>query len=178
MMNRELRKKIDKDFKKGKKVENHFIKLAIEKEGFFCQGSSTKQDVEEHWDVQLIKDGKGGYVDVKSIKKVAKDGFTWIEFKNVHGDIGWLLAPKLDAVVFEKEDRFDFVYIDKLRNLMENKMENNPMTFFKKPDDISIMTYSYYNRMESNNENTVRKDLVVLTPLSDIDKLVHKSIYK
>jgi len=156
--------------KKGVEVENNFIELA-EKENYFCQKSTKKQDIEEHWDVQLIKNGKATYVDVKGQKKVNEDGFTWIELQNVNGDIGWLYGSKLNAIVFEREDRFDFVDVHKLRELMEIKIENKNELIFVKPENISEMKYKRYMR-------SGRKDIVILTPIKDIDEFIIKTIHK
>lgn len=157
-------------YKKGVEVENNFIELA-EKDGFFCLKSTKKQDIEEHWDVQLIKNAKAMYVDVKGQKKVNEDGFTWIELQNVNGDIGWLYGSKLNAIVFEKKDRFDFVDVHKLRELMEIKIKNKNELIFIKPENVSEMSYKNYMRAG-------RKDIVVLTPIKDIDELIIKTIRK
>jgi len=168
MNNNALRNHINKKREEGDTVECEFESLA-EEEGYFCMKSSSTQDWEEHWDYKLIKDGVLKYVDVKAKKRGHDEGYTWVELKNVHGEDGWLYAKKLDYVVFEKDDRFDFVDIKKLRDLINEKVM---FTYhFSVTEDISEMEYCKYKR-------DGRFDVIVLTPYSDLDKLVVKSIMK
>jgi len=157
-------------YSSGKKIENHFISLA-EKEGYYCLTSNQTQDRDEHWDVLLIKDNIKEYVDVKGRKYVENLGFTWIELQNVNGNVGWLYAKKLDSIVFETKESFDFVDVNDLRELMDKNIINKNGLVFIKPKNIVEMKYMKYRR-------SGREDIVVLTPLSDINDLIHKKIFK
>ena len=167
-MNRidELQKKMYAD---GVKVEDYFIELA-KRDGYECRKSTRYQDRWEHWDVELIKDGKSGRIDVKGYKESHKHGLTWIEFKNVSGDDGWIYG-KAHAIAFEREDIFDLINRVKLKKFVDNKIINKNGLVYKKEDDLSDMIYQNYNRVG-------RKDVVVIVPFVDIDKFIMKTIYK
>lgn len=154
----------------GMKVEEHFISLA-EKNGYTCIRSTKSQDRYEHWDVRIIKNSVEEYVDIKGIKEVNKHNYTWIELQNVAGENGWLYGDKLTSIVFERNDRFDFVDVEMIRRLMDDKIVNKDGLLFMKPKNLSEMLYYKYRRLG-------RFDVVVLTPFKDLDKFITKTIYK
>lgn len=170
MNNNALNSYIENKYNIGVGVENDFVSLA-KKNGFTCNSSSKYEDVNQHWDFELIKDDHHEFVDVKGMKDVHNDGFTWVELKNVLGKVGWLYAKKLNAIVFEKDDRFDFVGIEDLRNLIDNNIINKTGLVFSKPKDITELKYYRYQRLG-------RSDIIVLVPFHDIDKLVYRTFIK
>lgn len=167
-----IREMSNEMYEKGKEVEELFIKL-MEKDGYDCERPTKKQDKEEHWDVKLTKEAHEWYVDVKSEKQSTNEGYTWIELQNVEGKTGWLYAEKLHAIVFERHDRFDFVNVLKLRKLMDEKIKDKNERVFHKPKNLKEIEYRRYTRVMFG-----RDDLVVLTPFTDINKLIFKTVYK
>lgn len=165
-----LRKHITIKYNSGIEIENNFNNIAV-LNGFQCIHSTKSQDINEHWDFKLIKNNISEYVDVKGMKDVHNLGYTWIELKNVLGYAGWLYADKLDAVVFEKKDSFDFIKITDLRTLVANKIVNKNGLMFIKPNNINEMLYHRYNRLGRN-------DVIVLASFEDIDKYVYRSFKK
>jgi hypothetical protein len=154
-----LREKIQDDLKVGKGAEALFIK-AITREGYYYLTSSTKDDALEHWDLRLIKSPLDLYVDVKKEKDatIEKD-MTWLEKKNVDGNVGWLFAPKLQAVAFQRKGKFHIIPIEALRNLYEEKVLDKSALVFDKPTE----PYIQYSRVKWG-----RQDVAVLAPFSDI----------
>jgi len=162
----ELQKKMYED---GLKVEDYFIELA-ERDGYHYIKSTRYQDRWEHWDVMLVKDEKSGLIDVKGYKESHKKGFTWIEFKNVNGDDGWICG-QADAIAFEREDRFDLINRFELKKFVEGKIMNPTGFVFLKPDDLSEIAYHRYKRMG-------RQDIVIIVPFTDMEKFKMKTILK
>ena len=163
---RELQAKMYTD---GLKVEDYFIELA-ERDGYRCIRPTRYQDRHEHWDVKLIKNDKSALVDVKGYKESHKVGLTWIEFESVDGKDGWVKGHA-HVIAFEREDRFDLIHREKLKNFVENKIVNPTGFVFIKPADLSEIAYHRYKRMG-------RRDMVVIVPFVDIKQFIMTTIYK
>lgn len=164
-----IRKTQEKMYNASKIVEDLFISLA-EKDNFVCIRANKYEDRKEHWDIKLIKEGKIGLVDVKGNKDVHKLGYTWVELQTVDGYEGWLYG-KANAIVLERDDRFDFIDIKKLRKLIDDNIVDKHELVFWKPDDLTELQYRRFRRLG-------RFDIMILTPLKDIDKLIIKTLYK
>ena len=102
-------------FKAGNSAEKNFSRLANEK-GYKATEATKKQEIYEHWDFRVEKDGKSHKVEVKSEKdffikdqsgQLTKD-FLLVEFSGVTGHAGWLYG-QADIVAFEKPDGFYLV---------------------------------------------------------------------
>jgi len=174
-MDDQLRSKISDDLAKGDISEDLFMKLAIA-EGYTCEKSSRYENMHEHWDVMIAKDGVYESIDVKGIKHDTADGKTWVELKNVHGDIGWLYVSELKAIAFERDNRFDLVMRTDLVTLVEENVRKSDI------DDEGFTIY--YEKAGLGNyrrycrKNWGRNDITVKVPFADIDKLIYKTFYK
>lgn len=173
-MNDILRDRIDEYLKKGKDSEIHLLNLMI-KDGFDCQLSSDWQDYSEHWDIITTINNTLTRIDVKGLKNLAEQGRTWIELKNVRGDIGWLYAPKLHTIAFERENSFIFVRREELVSVVENKIEqyenlNGRGLCY---DKSTLVDYQRYSRV-----NFGRFDEMIKMPFSDFEHLIYLTIYK
>ena len=151
------------------------MKLATD-EGYVCAKSSKYENMREHWDVSIRKDDIVENIDVKSIKQETADGKTWIELKNVNGNIGWLYASELTAIAFEKEDRFDLVRrIDLIpiieENIKKSDVEDEGFTIYY--EKAGLGDYKRYCR-----KNWGRDDITVKAPFKDFELLIYKTIYK
>ena len=162
----ELQRKM---YAEGRKVEDYFIELAT-RDGYRCVRPNRYQDRWEHWDVKMIKDGKPALVDVKGFKESHKSGFSWIEFKAVDGNDGWING-KAHAIAFEREDRFDLVHRLNMKEFIEDKIVNPTGYVYIKPDDLGEIAYHRYKRMG-------RQDMIVIVPFDDIDKFIMTTIFK
>ncbi len=180
-MNEFIRERQDIEYEKALIVQKEFMALA-EKDGYFCIPSWSSQDRDEHWDVLMIKGSANEelYVDVKNEKDVTKKhDCTWLEEKNTEGKTGWLFAPKLNGIVFEKSDRFIYVDIHGLRQIYDEKVEDKLGLVYggmTKPKNVLELLYKRYYRL--GMENQPRYDTVVLVRFSDIDKYILKTFMK
>jgi len=95
----------------GVRAEDAFEALA-KASGFAVEKSTRNQDMREHWDFRITKDGKSHRVEVKGEKDFAvlSNGqmtrdFFLVEFVGVTGHAGWLYG-QADLVAFEKNGGF------------------------------------------------------------------------
>lgn len=174
-MDEYLSNKINDDLANGDVSEELFMKLAIA-EGYECEKSSRYENMHEHWDVMIIKNESYERIDVKGIKNITADGRTWVELKNVKGEIGWLYANELTAIAFERDDRFDLVMRIDLISLVEENIKNSDIEdggFTIYYENAGLKDYRRYCR-----KNWGRNDITVKVPFTDIDKLIYKTFYK
>lgn len=176
MTTNKLKEKIQESLKKGKKSQDLLLKL-LEKEGYSCGLPTKEQDMYEHWDiVTILEEGKGLVrIDVKGLKQLTEDGQAWIELINVHGDIGWLYAPKLHTIAFERDDCFIFIRREDLIPIVEEKIKefeeiNGRGLCFLKSE---LKSYQRYSRVLSG-----RSDEMIKMPFSDFEHLTYKKTYK
>lgn len=115
--------KYQSSYDEGHLAENAFQKLA-ENKGYTVKMASTSQNIEEHWDLAIQKDGVLYTVDVKGAKrnrredKYVQNEFVWIELRNVHGKPGWLYG-KADVIAFEIKGEFWLVKRNSLVQLVD-----------------------------------------------------------
>jgi hypothetical protein len=174
-MNESLKNKIDKDTEKSDESEALFVRI-MERDGYRCLTATTWQNWNEHWDVMTYKDGVFERIDIKGLKEATADGRTWIELQNVKGQTGWLYASKLDAIAFEKEDRFDFIKRKDLipiveKGIKKSDIEDEGFTIYYEKQGLK--DYRRYCR-----KNWGRDDRVVKVPFADIDHLIYKTVFK
>lgn len=100
---------------RGMKAEEAF-RLLAERHGYQVQRSTEDEDLHEHWDYLLSKDGQSIRVEVKAMKKIRRadpqpqDVYAWIELKGVRpGEPGWLFGGKSDYIAFETRTTFVLV---------------------------------------------------------------------
>ncbi|MFW6242856.1 MAG: hypothetical protein ACOC2W_01730, partial [bacterium] len=70
-----------------------------------------------------------------------------------------------------KKDRFVFIKMVDLRNLIEKNVRFRNGLFFDKGKDVSERLYCRYQRPG-------RSDVIILTPFEDIDKHIYRTILK
>ena len=139
-------------------TENNFHTEA-EKRGYIVNKSSPSQDMYDHIDFYIEKNGKPFSVDVKGRKKTARRNnsfdnvYTWVEFKNVRGNPGWLYG-QADCIVFEREKDYLLMNRQPLLNFCMDKVEDVYV------DTPAEAIYKYYTRK-------TRKDVISRIKLSD-----------
>jgi len=143
--------------------EKKFAEICIKKK-FKVLHATREQDIEEHWDWKVInpnKSGKETLVDVKGArKKTRRDdgvdwGITWLEVKNVRGNLGSLLG-KADFIAFEQEKGFLLIKREDLRGWLKKKVLNKKIV-----NDPKKALYRFYRRRG-------RKDIITLVNIEDI----------
>jgi hypothetical protein len=160
------RNKFDKkdSLELGERAENLFILLAV-RLGWTISSSSQRENIDEHWDYQIGKDGESFKVEVKSKKRVMRSDqtpqhdLTWIELHGVRPqDAGWLFG-KADLIAFEKENSFLIVKKPDLLKIVNKKV--NLVAKVKIPKDA---VYKIYKREG-------RRDKLTLLPMSDLEEI-------
>jgi hypothetical protein len=160
------RNKFDKkdSLELGERAENIFILLAV-RLGWKISSSSQRENIDEHWDYLIEKDGTSYKVEVKSKKRITRgdegpqQDLTWIELHGVRPkDSGWLFG-KADLISFEKEKSFLFVKKPDLLKTVNKKVDL--VAKVKTPKEA---LYKIYKREG-------RKDKLTLLPMSDIEEI-------
>lgn len=151
----------------GRRAEDSFARLAV-KHGFKVTASSEKENIDEHFDYVIERDGKSHKVDVKSIKRKSRedkelqDKFLWIELHGVRADDrGWLYDGKADLIAFELADSFRIVDRIELTALVEHLVN-----FDAKVSSPKDALYKVYSRKS-------RPDLLTMLKSEDILQLRH-----
>ena len=121
-------RKDHKDYiKRGTAVENLFVDEAIRR-GYETKVASAQQNMYDHIDLILTKEGETFTVDIKARRtgtdksKGFDDLWTVVEFKNTMGDSGWLYS-KANYIVFEREKDFVFADTKELINMCEDVVD-------------------------------------------------------
>lgn len=160
------RNKFDKkdSLELGERAETLFILMAV-KSGWKISASNKDQNIDEHWDFLIEKDGQSFRVEVKSRKRISRSEdklqaeLTWIELHGVRPkDPGWLFG-KADLIAFEKERSFLFVQKKDLLVVVNKKV--NLVAKVKDPKDAVYKVYSREGR----------KDKLTLLPMPDIEAI-------
>jgi hypothetical protein len=147
----------------GDKAEELFILVAV-RQGWKISASTKEQNIDEHWDYLVEKDGQEFKVEVKAEKRIHRNddssqtNFTWVELQNVRGKVGWLFG-KADLIAFQKESTFIFVKRLDLLALVNKKVDL--VAKVRGPKDA---LYKIYRREG-------RKDKLTLLPMSDIEEI-------
>lgn len=186
MDSNEFKEKYGKYLTEAKRDEDEAAKVIMNTLGGKCYHTTPEIDVKCHTD--LIWESPKGYlcaIDKKAPKKISRSDTNaskfaeWFEVQNVNGDpgsatpmvknlakYGIMVSSKHDYIMQEAVDSYLFLQRYKLMQLikentdLEHPVHKNP----KKP-------YVAYQR-----EN--RKDIIVLVPIEDLDKIKHFGIYK
>jgi hypothetical protein len=158
-----MRNKFDKkdSLELGEQAENLFAALA-KNSGWRVSPSSKDQNIDEHWDFLIEKEGLEFKVEVKGRKRIrrvddeAQSDFTWVELHGVRPkDPGWLFG-RADLIAFEKEDSFILVKKADLLTLVNKKVN-----LVAKVNNPKEAVYKIYSRRG-------RKDKLTLLPMNDI----------
>ena len=143
----------------GLKAEISFTDVA-KKKVYEVIHANKDANVYKHVDLYLTQNHNVTSVDVKARKKLSRrddkynDDFTWIEFKNVRGNDGWLYG-KADKIVFEREKDFVLVNRDMLQRFCEKKVSE---VF------VSTSKEALYKKYQRPN----REDVITLIKLDDV----------
>lgn len=154
----------------GNRAERVFVSIAGNK-GYKVKPSTVHENKIKRVDFYLNKNSQTKGFDVKSRKKVCyydedyNDDWTWVEFKNADGFVGWMYG-EADYIAFEKKDHFIIVDRISLKELSE-KLINRKKDFVK---DCYNAKYRIYQRRD--------KEEISLIKTSDIKKLKRISIWK
>jgi len=143
---------------RGLKAEQKF-KILAKKRGYEIVESKENQDINEHWDFELVKDNIRLKVDVKSMKKITRsdkkvqDKYAWIELHGVRKhDKGWLYGGKADLIAFETKKSFVLVkrteLIRSLEGRISNKVVSSPKEALYKDENGKYKRYKRKNRYD------------------------------
>ncbi len=148
----------------GERAEALFATLA-KKLGWKVSPSSKDENIDEHWDFLIEKEGIAYKVEVKSRKRISRDDggtqseLTWIELHGVRPkDTGWLFG-KADLIAFEKENSFILVKKFDLLIIVNKKVD--PVAKVRDPKGA---VYKIYKREG-------RKDKLTLLPMKDVEEI-------
>lgn len=128
--------------------------------GFNVLKSDRNSDMHEHWDFKV----NSSFVDVKGLKRISRSNvefstdYTWVEFKNVRGQKGWLHGSA-NYIAFEQLDHFLIVSRLDLLHYCQSSISKEFVKFSK--DSY----YKLYSRAG-------RKDVISLISLSQLKKHV------
>lgn len=131
--------------------------------------ANRDQDIYEHWDLKLIREGKETKFDVKACKKVKRtdenvnDEIHWVELKNVRGNHGWLYGDA-DYFVFETIKTWIMVKKVKLQKMIDEKCDKASRVQYPE-------LYKMYQRYG-------RQDLITLIMTLDLIEISDKIIQK
>ncbi|HZQ06716.1 MAG TPA: hypothetical protein VFD70_09060 [Anaerolineae bacterium] len=113
----------------GDRAEAQF-QLFAQQRGWSVKAASHDQNIHEHWDLVIEKNGARYRVDVKALKRTRRadantqDEWIWIEFHGVRrSDRGWLYDGKADLIAFQRPDSFLIVKRTSLIPLAEKLVD-------------------------------------------------------
>ncbi len=137
---------------RGLKAQDIFESLAKEK-GWNVKHATKQQDINEHWDLRLLKDKYDVNIEVKAMKKLSRndsdtqDEWHWIELHGVRkNDNGWLYGAKSDYIAFETKRSFLIVNRKKLIELVEKLVDFTQNV--SSPKDAKYKIYKRKNRFD------------------------------
>lgn len=169
MFTKNSRNRFDKkdSLELGRRAEDAFARLAIQ-HGFKVTASSGKENIDEHIDYVIERDGKSHKVDVKSIKRKSRgdkelqDEFLWIELYSVRKDNkGWLYDGKADVIAFELKE--SFIIVDRLELIV---LVEKLVDFEAKVSSSKEALYKVYSRKD-------RFDLLTMIRSKDLIGIRH-----
>jgi hypothetical protein len=161
------RNKYDKDkcLERGVSAEEKFFCVA-NNQGWIVEPSTAEQDMNEHWDYKLTKNGQSFKVDVKAMKKIKRtelsvqDEWVWLELHGVRqSDDGWLYDGKSDLIAFEKNHSFFLVKRSELIDFLPSIINMNSLV-----TNVEEAKYKIYQRMG-------RPDKITLVELQRLEPI-------
>lgn len=141
----------------GEEGEVKFVSIC-ESKGYIVIKTDDNEDMKNHIDYILVKNGKKIGIDVKHLKDKKR---AFIEFKNVRGDDGWIYG-KADCICFIVGDKYVVVYRKDLLEYMAGKMNIKGVPCRTRPEDYYFM----YGR-------SGRKDRYAMIPPKDLLNIKH-----
>ncbi len=148
----------------GENAEVAFIEMAKAR-GWKISAATKEQNIDEHWDFRIEKEGQPYKVEVKSEKRIKRNDdnsqadFIWVELRNVRGEIGWLFG-RADLIALEKGTSFVFV-----KRLDLLGVVNQKVNLVAKVRSAKEALYKIYTR-------SGRKDKLTLLPVRDIEPVI------
>ena len=146
-------RKDHKDYiKRGTAVENLFVDEAIRR-GYRTKVASAQQNMYDHIDLILTKEGETFTVDIKARRtgtdksKGFDDLWTVVEFKNTMGDLGWLYS-KSDYIAFERKEDFVFADTKQLRDMCESIVDVTKRVASFKNANYKVWGRSYQGKKD------------------------------
>jgi len=145
----------NKCFRIGQKAVDSFSFLARER-GYKVVTATKEQDINEHWDLALLKASIRSTHDIKAMKKIQRhdnavqDKWIWIELHSVRANNrGWLYDGLADFITFEMKDRFLIIPRLQLCNLVNMFVKKEQVY---RPQDAK---YKIYQRKERCDQLTL-----------------------
>lgn len=148
----------------GQRAESRFARLA-QRQGWEVSEASRSENIEDHYDYQIAKEGRCLRVDVKSRKRLnrkapaVQDHLLWVEFRTVRNTKGWLFGSA-DLIAFETKQGFKIVERKALVRLINKLVKIHVKV--DKPEDA---LYKVYTR-------NGRPDEITLLKVSDLDAIL------
>lgn len=146
----DLKEYIKYCFIEGTERENK-CKMLLESLGYNMVKTKYIEDRYQHIDFRLTGLNNTTYIfDFKGDKEghnLGLDGYTWIETKNVEGNIGWFLAENLNSLMFELPDRYILVDIHGLRKFCMGMLSIINESSVVKPIDDYVL-YQRFGRYD------------------------------
>ena len=97
---------------------------------FKVREASKEENINDHIDLWLERDGQTYSVDVKAAKRISRAGyevdynFIWVEIQSVRANNrGWLFDGKADFIAFEQLSCFLIVKREKLIEIVKEKVK-------------------------------------------------------
>lgn len=125
----------------GDKTEAMFI-AACNKIGYKCIKTDKKVDIYDHIDFYVERPNGLTSVDVKGKNKIDS---IWVEFKNVHGNDGWLYG-KSQYIAFDMPELNGFVIVGRVE--LKNKCEEIIERVFVSKNEAIRKLYTRFGRMD------------------------------
>lgn len=144
--------------KNGYKAEALF-KLLAEQRGYTVSLTSQEENIYKHIDLKLSIYDKSSNanqiitVDVKSRKKTNRkdssvnDDWTWIEYRNVQGEKGWILG-EATHIAFERAEDFIIFPRQRLARWTKNNLKELGYPFAKNASDSRYKLYRRDGRLD------------------------------
>lgn len=143
----------------GQNAENSFVNFAQSK-GYTVKQASANDDMRNHIDFHISKDGKTFAVDVKSEKKVnrsdanTQNDLIWLEYLNVRGQNGWMYGTA-NFIAFQDGDNYLMIPREKLLERADSLVTG------QRARNAGDALYKLYTRFN-------RQDLLTMVKKSDI----------
>jgi hypothetical protein len=150
---------------RGERAETQFARIAVSR-GWKVTTATSRQDIDEHWDVLIEMNGERQRVDVKAMKRINRrdaqpqDAWVWIELRGVReGERGWLFGGKSDWIAFERLQSFVIVPRTTLAKLVLKMVDARAIV--SAPE---LARYKVYQRSH-------RPDKLTLIESTQLDKI-------
>ena len=117
--------------------------------GYKITPATRNQDIYEHFDRILQKDGKKFTVQIKSKKRVSssdanlQDEFIWVQYQSVHGHPGWMFG-KADYIALQMTSYFLLIKRQTLLSVADSLIDKSKVVF-----STNGALYKLYQRIDN-----------------------------